>query len=239
MRIRMPYFRSFRFVLYSFVSLMIAASFIKAQTTTAAFQGTVTDTSGALLPGAQVTASNVETGLKRTMTTTDEGRFLLSVLPPGSYEVTVTLPGFETLVRKGMTLTVGQQASLALVLSVGAVDQQVVVTGDAPIVETTQSSVAGVVEERRITELPLNGRDFTQLALVEPAVISLRNTGSGEVGRGFGVRMSVAGSRPDQTAWLLDGMNIKGSTFFGTPGSAGGGLLGVDGVREFQVLTTN
>src|SRR6266516_467967 len=239
MRIRIPYRRSFRFLLYSFLILMIAASLAVAQTTTAAFQGTVTDTTGAVIPAAQVTASNVETGLKRATMTNEAGRFLLSELPPGSYEMTVTLPGFETLVRKGMTLTVGQQANLALVMNVGTIDQRVVVTGDAPIVETTQSSVSGVVEERRITELPLNGRDFTQLALVEPAVVSLRNTGSGEIGRGFGTRMSVAGSRPDQTSWLLDGMNIKGSTQFGTPGSAGGGLLGVDGVREFQVLTTN
>jgi carboxypeptidase family protein len=227
------------FLLYLFLILMITAPLTSAQTTTAAFQGTVTDSSAAVLPGAQVTASNVETGLKRTTITNETGRFLLSELPPGSYEITVTLPGFETLVRKGMTLTIGQQANLTLSMNVGAIDQQIVVTGDAPIVETTQSSVAGVVEERRITELPLNGRDFTQLALVEPAVVSLRNTGSGEIGRGFGTRMSVAGSRPDQTSWLLDGMNIKGSTQFGTPGSAGGGLLGVDGVREFQVLTTN
>src|SRR5437899_2384254 len=239
MRIRTSCLRSFRFLPYSLLILMMAASLAIAQTTTAAFQGTVTDTTGAVIPAAQVTASNVETGLKRATMTNEAGRFLLSELPPGSYEMTVTLPGFETLVRKGMTLTVGQQANLALVMNVGTIDQRVVVTGDAHIVETTQSSVSGVVEERRITELPLNGRDFTQLALVEPAVVSLRNTGSGEIGRGFGTRMSVAGSRPDQTSWLLDGMNIKGSTQFGTPGSAGGGLLGVDGVREFQVLTTN
>src|SRR5439155_26396585 len=142
------------------------------------------------------------------------------------------LPGFDTLVRKGMTLTVGQQASLRLTMNVGTVDQHVLVTGDAPLVETTQSSASGVVEEKRITDLPLNGRDFTQLALVEPAVVSLRHTGSGEIGRGFGTRMSVAASRPDQTSWLLDGMNIKGSTQFDTPRSAGGVHLGVDGVRE-------
>jgi Carboxypeptidase regulatory-like domain len=226
-------------VLYSFVILIVAATLSLAQTTTAAFLGTVMDPSGAVLPGVQVTASNVDTGLKRTTITNEEGRFLLSELPPGSYEVVVSLTGFETLVRKGMTLTIGQQANLSLTMKVGAVDEQVVVTGDAPIVETTQSSVSGVVEEKRITELPLNGRDFTQLALVEPATVSLRNTGTGEVGRGFGTRMSVAGSRPDQTGWLLDGMKINSNTFFGTPGSAGGGLLGVDGVREFQVLTTN
>ncbi len=239
MRVRSKCLASFALILSALVLSMVVPSPSKAQTTTAAFQGTVSDATGAVLPAAQVTASNVDTGLKRTTITNEEGRFLLSELPPGSYEITVSLPGFETLVRKGMTLTVGQQANLALSMKVGAVDEKVVVTGDAPIVETTQSAVSGVVEERRITELPLNGRDFTQLALVEPAVVSLRNTGSGEVGRGFGVRMSVAGSRPDQTSWLLDGMNIKGSTQFGTPGSAGGGLLGVDGVREFQVLTTN
>jgi len=178
MSIRTPYFMGFRFLLWSFLLSIVAASSATAQTTTAAFLGSVTDTSGAVLPAAQVTASNVETGLKRTTTTNEAGRFLLSELPPGSYELTVSLPGFETLVRRGMTLTVGQQASLALVMNVGTIDQRVVVTGDAPIVETTQSSVSGVVEERRITELPLNGRDFTQLALVEPAVVSLRNTGS-------------------------------------------------------------
>ena len=185
-------------VLYSLVILLVATSLSAAQTTTAAFQGTVMDPSGAVLPGVQVTASNVDTGLKRTTITNEEGRFLLSELPPGPYELNVSLTGFETLVRKGLTLTVGQQANLSLTMKVGAVDQQVVVTGDAPIVETTQSSVSGVVEEKRITELPLNGRDFTQLALVEPATVSLRNTGTGEVGRGFGTRMSVAGSRPDQ-----------------------------------------
>jgi outer membrane receptor protein involved in Fe transport len=228
-----------RFFLFSFLILVVAAPLGAAQTTTAAFLGTVMDSSGAVLPGAQVTASNIDTGLKRTTVSNEEGRFLLSELPPGSYELTVSLPSFETLVRKGLTLTVGQQASLTLSLKVGGANEQVVVTGDAPIVETSQSSVSGVVEEKRITELPLNGRDFTQLALVEPSTVSLRNTGTGEVGRGFGTRMSVAGSRPDQTGWLLDGMKINSNTFFGTPGSAGGGLLGVDGVREFQVLTTN
>src|SRR5260370_27691202 len=95
MRARTLYRRNFRLLLYSFVILMLSASFGAAQTTTAAFQGTVTDSSGAVLPGAQVTASNVENGLKRTTTTGDEGRFLLSQLPPGSYEITVTLPGLD------------------------------------------------------------------------------------------------------------------------------------------------
>ena len=239
MKVPAPRLLAFKFFSQALVICIFAVSLSHAQTTTAAFQGTVSDATGAVLPAAQVTASNIDTGLKRTTIANELGRFVLSELPPGSYEITVSLPGFETLVRKGITLTVGQLATLNLQMKVGGVGEQVVVTGDAPIVETSQSAVSGVVEEKRITELPLNGRDFTQLALVEPATVSLRNTGTGEVNRGFGTRMSVAGSRPDQTGWLLDGMNINSNTFFGTPGSAGGGLLGVDGVREFQVLTTN
>ena len=150
------------------------------------------------------------------------------------------MDGFETLVRSGMTLAVGQQANLTLAMQVGAVTQQVTITGEAPIVETTQSAVAGVVDEKRIADLPLNGRDFTQLALIEPSVVSVRNAASGSVTNGFGTKLSVAEfARPDQTGWLLDGMNIRGTSQFGTPGSAGGGIMGVEAVREFQVLTTN
>lgn len=210
-----------------------------AQTTTGAFLGTVTDSSGGVLAGAQVTASNGETGMKRSATTGADGKFVISQLPPDSYSITVTMTGFATLVRGGMTLTVGQQANLSLALQVGAVSQQVTITEEVPIVETTQSAVSGVVEEKRITDLPLNGRDFTQLALVEPSVVSVRNAASGNVSAGFGTRVSVAGSRPDQTGWLLDGVNIRGTSQFGTPGSAGGGVMGVEAVREFQVLTTN
>src|SRR5438552_1197042 len=118
MTVRTPFVSSFRFFLYSFLILTIATPFSIAQTTTAAFLGSITDSSGAVLPGAQVTASNVETGLKRITVSNEEGRFLLSELPPGSYELTVSLPSFETLVRKGLTLTVGQQASLTLSMSI-------------------------------------------------------------------------------------------------------------------------
>jgi hypothetical protein len=100
-------------------SLVIASLPGKAQTTTAAFQGTVTDPSGAVLAGAQVTASNLETGMKRTATTSAEGRYLINQIPPGSYQVTVSMDGFETLVRNGITLTVGQQANLSLAMKVG------------------------------------------------------------------------------------------------------------------------
>jgi len=159
-------------------------------------------------------------------------------LPPGSYQVTATLSGFETLVRTRITLVVGQKATLPLAMKIGAVTEQVTVTGEAPLMNTSTSAVSGVVEEKRILELPLNGRDFSQLPLVIPGVYSVRNTDSIAT-KGYGTRVSMAGSRPDQTSWLLDGTNINSMSNFGTPGSAASLMLGVDAVREFQVLTSD
>jgi hypothetical protein len=209
-----------------------------AQTTTATLSGTVTDESGAVLPGAQITVTNTATGVRRSVTTDSAGRFVASQLPSGPYEVTATLTGFETLLRRGITLAVGQEPSLNPAMKVGAVSEQVEVTADAPLVDTNSSAVAGLVEEKRIEELPLNGRDFSQLPLVQPGVSAVRN-GDVTVSKGYGARIVMGGSRPDQTAWLLDGTNIKSTSNFGTPGSAAGIMLGVDAVREFQVLTSN
>lgn len=219
-------------------SILVFVQVAQAQTTTAVLSGTVTDETGAVLPGAQVTVTNTATGVRRSVTTDAVGRFTASQLPPGSYELTVTQTGFDTLVRQGITLTVGQEASLTLSMKVGTVTEQVTVVGEAPLVNTSSSAVSGVVEEKRIEALPLNGRDFSQLPLVQPGVTAYRS-GEETVSKGYGTRISMGGSRPDQTAWLLDGTNIHGISNFGTPGSAAGLMLGVDAIREFQVLTSN
>jgi outer membrane receptor protein involved in Fe transport len=205
---------------------------------TATISGTVTDQSSAVIPGAEATVANTETGSQRLAVSDERGRFAVPQLPPGRYQVTVVKEGFETLVRSGITLTVGQDAHLSLALTVGAVTQQVTISAEAPLVDTSTSAVTGQVDMNRIQDLPLNGRDFTQLALVGPAVIAARKTDS-IAQKGFGARISMAGSRADQTGWLLDGTNIKSMSNFGTPGSASGLMLGVDAVREFQVLTSN
>ena len=141
-----------------------------AQTTTATLSGVVTDESGAVLPGAQVTVTNTATRVRRAVTTDAAGRFTAPQLEPGPYEVSTTMTGFETLVRQGITLVIGQEAKLALAMKVGAVNEHVTVTAEAPMVNTSSSAVGGVVEEKCIQDLPLNGRDFSQLPLVEPAV---------------------------------------------------------------------
>jgi outer membrane receptor protein involved in Fe transport len=232
-----------RIQLISLLMILVVSSILFsvvaiAQTTTARMSGVVTDESGAVLPGATLTISNTDTGIVRTATSDSSGRYIVLQLPPGPYRVSTTLAGFDTLVREGIQLEVGQEAALNLSLRVGSVNEQVTVVGDAPLVNVTGSAVSGVVDEKRIVDLPLNGRDFTQLALVQPGVLSARNTDS-TASKGYGTRISIAGSRPDQTAWLLDGTNIKGASNFGTPGSAAGVILGVDAVREFQVLTSN
>jgi hypothetical protein len=158
-------------------------------------------------------------------------------LPPGSYELTATLQGFDSLLRQGITLTVGQDALVNLTMQVGSVQTQVTVTGEAPLVNTTSAGVSGVVEEKRITELPLNGRDFAQLALSQPGALNVRTAAAATASKGYGTRVSLSGSRPMDTGWTLDGTNINSVGNFATPGSAAGVVLGVDAIREFRVVT--
>ncbi len=226
-----------RFIFVAAAAVLLCSSLGQAQTT-ARVSGVLTDGTGAVLPRVQVAVMNVTTGIPRTLATDEKGRFVAAQLAPGPYQITATMAGFDTLVRTGITLEVGQEGELSLAMKGGAVSEQVTVTGEAPLVNTSGSAVAGTVEEKRIVELPLNGRDFTQLALVQPGMYLARK--SDTVGtKGFGTRISVAGSRVEQTAWLLDGTNIRGASAFGVPGSAAGLVLGVDAVREFQVLTSN
>ena len=225
-------------LLFCVVSLMLVIGSRGMAQTTATVSGVVTDESGGVLPAVQLAITNAGTGIQRTFTTDTSGRFVVFQLPPGSYKLAATLAGFETLVRDEITLTVGQIATLNLSMKVGSVTEQVTVTADAPLVNTGTSAVSGVVEEKRIEQLPLNGRDFSQLPLVQPGVSAVRN-GDVVVSKGYGTRISMGGSRPDQTAWLLDGTNIRSVSNFGTPGSAAGLMLGVDAVREFQVLTSD
>ncbi|MSO21290.1 MAG: TonB-dependent receptor [Acidobacteria bacterium] len=208
-----------------------------AQTSTARMSGVITDASGGVLPGVQVMVRNVQTGVSRSLTTNDRGRYVAAELPPGSYEITATMNGFDTLLRSGMTLTVGDDPTVNLTLQVGSVSTQVTVTGEAPLVNTTSSGVSGVVEEARITSLPLNGRDFSQLALGQAGALNVRTAAAATASKGFGARVSLSGSRPMDTGWSLDGSNINSVGNFATPGSAAGVVLGVDAIREFRVVT--
>jgi hypothetical protein len=219
------------------VAMLGPAALVSAQGTTGSMSGFVIDDTGGALPGATVTVRHVETDQKRLLVTEGAGRYRAQQLAPGKYELTVELQGFRTARVTDLTLTVGQDAVLNVTLRVGGVDEQVVVTGEAALVNMRQSSVAALVDEKQIRELPLNGRDFSQLTLLQPGVTASPSSQQ-QVDRGMGTQVSIAGARPNQISYQLDGTdaNTQGN---GSPGSAAGGLLGVETVREFQVLVNN
>ncbi len=128
-----------------------------AQTSTATILGTVKDTSGALVPGVSITVKHTESGLTRSVVSGELGGYNVPLLPVGAYEITTTMPGFKQAVRSGINLVVGQEAVVDLTLEVGAAAEQVTVTEEAPLVNTTTSSTSGVITEQQVKELPLNG----------------------------------------------------------------------------------
>jgi len=135
--------------------------------TTATILGVVKDSSDALLPGVSVRATEVNTAVSRTVVSDDRGRYRVSDLPVGSYELKAALSGFKEFVQKGITLAISQEATINITLQVGAVSEQVTVVGEAPLVETSNAQVAGLVTSTQVRELPLNGRSFDQLALIQ------------------------------------------------------------------------
>ncbi|OFW19383.1 MAG: hypothetical protein A3H27_14330 [Acidobacteria bacterium RIFCSPLOWO2_02_FULL_59_13] len=207
------------------------------QVTTGTISGTVQDSTGAVVPGANVVVRNVDTGLTRTVVNDEAGRYRVAQLPLGNYEVEVAHAGFQTEVRRGIQLTVGREAVVNMALSVGAVTERVEVAAEAPLVDTTSASVAYLVDDKKIRDLPLNGRNYTQLALLQPGVSGV-NLERRDNTSGNGGTMSVSGSRVKSHLFLIDGQNVNDSSG-GTPGSAVGTNLGVDAIREFSVITNN
>ena len=221
--------------------LFLSGGIAWAQVNTGTILGTAKDPSGAVLPGVQVTILNVDTGISRTATTDEGGRYSAPSLSLGNYRVTGTVAGFQTLVRSGIVLTVGQDAVVDLSLTVGGVAQTVEVTGGAPLVETTTASLGSLVDESTIRALPLNGRSWDQLALLQPGVILLDTGGLGGNSSylfGSGERFTVGGQRDVSNSFLLDGTNINDQGN-GTPGGAAGTNLGVDTIREFKTFTNS
>jgi len=223
-----------------FVSLSPAP--VSAQVVGATISGAVTDTSGSKMPGVEIVITNVGTSITTKTSTKSEGTFTVPNLQPGTYEISASQKGFSTLVRKGITLTVGQELILNLSLQVGSVNEQVTVTADAPTVNLANATISGVIEQRTVQELPLNGRSWTDLATLQPGVHASQNqppiNAGDRVKRGLGLELTISGARPQQNNYLLDGVNINDYANAG-PGSVLGGNLGTDAVAEFSVLTTN
>src|ERR1700694_863292 len=206
-----------------------------------AIQGTITDPAGAALPGVKVEIVNVSTQIVTTLTSNDDGVYTAPNLLPGDYTVTATRSGFSTTVTQ-VTLTVGAQRVANMAMRIGSFTEVVKVEAEAPDVELSTSEVSAVVNATTIRELPLNGRDWTQLATLQPGITSIRTqpaVGAGDRGqRGFGTQMTVNGGRPAQNNYRLDGTSINDYSN-SAPGSVLGTDLGSAAVAEFSVLSSN
>jgi outer membrane receptor protein involved in Fe transport len=228
-------YRSFRrIVCLSFLTLCVVAVGL-AQTTTSTLTGEVRDTNGAVLAGAQVTARHNETGLTRTTVSTEDGRFVFPGLPLGDFEITVERTGFQRLIHKDVRLSVGETLALNLTMLVAQVTADVEVTGGEALVNTQSQELSYLVSERAIKELPLNGRNYTDLASLQPGVIPFSHRDGGSV-VAHGLGMSINGQDPRSNVYLLDGTPQNDFTN-GPAGSAAGTALGLETIREFRVET--
>jgi hypothetical protein len=206
----------------------------------ATLSGTITDQSNAAVVGANVTVRSLETGEIRNMQSDAFGRYQVFALPVGVYEVSVKKTGFAEQVRTGIHLVVGQVANADLQLRVGEVSQQVKVDSDAPMVTVTTADISGIVGEQQVKDLPLNGRSYDLLLPLNPGIVnftSQKTGGTGVSNSSTANNFAVSGNRPQQNLFLLNGVEFTGAAENNMqPGGPSGLLLGVEGVREFNVL---
>src|SRR5947209_2783349 len=225
-----------------FFGLLAACPFLPvlyAQRVGATIQGTVHDPTGAVIPGVMITAISTETNLRRTATSNSAGLFSVPDLPPGKYRVQVSSQGFQTSVMENIELVVGQEFVLNTALQIGALTQQVTVESEALLVDTTTAQVSGLVAERQVKDLPLNGRSFDNLISLNPVMVNssaIKQTTSSSTGPGN--YFSVAGRRPGENIFLWNGVEYPGGSnaISSTPGGVSGQLLGIEAVREFNIV---
>lgn len=205
--------------------------------------GTVTDSNARVINNVHIAIENVETGVRREVTTNDEGFYSAPNLLPGTYLVTFSASGFKTESRRGIGLTVGASVSLDQVLIVGSITEKVTVQSEVPAVQLASSDISAVVNATTVRELPLNGRSWTDLAELQPGVSAIHtqpdfSAGTDRGNRGFGQQLTISGARPQQNNYRLDGVSLNDYAN-GAPGSVLGGSLGVDAIQEFSVITSN
>src|SRR5881296_419641 len=197
--------------------IVLAGGLVYGQNFSAAISGFVRDATGAVIPGTTVTAKHTETGLTRSVRSNEEGGYTMPSLPVGSYEVTAEKPGFRQQVRRGITLVVAQEAVVNLTLDIGDLVEKITVTEETPIVNTTLSSVSGLINEQQIKEMPLNGRSFNDLLVLNTNVNDNRsNTAAG------GPSFSIAGKRLETNRWTINGMDYIGTNSQGTANAPNG-----------------
>lgn len=227
-----------------FLALMVAILCVFSGSATAQvsanLSGKITDQSGAAVSNAKVTVTNLDTGFSRRTLSDQSGRYQFSALAIGLYEIKVTKEGFAEAVRTGIRLVVGQDASADLSLRIGRVSETVRVDEDAAVVNLTTHDISGLVGERQVKDLPLNGRSYDLLLTLNPGVVNFTWEKTGGIGVSnstTGNDFAVSGNRPQQNLFLLNGVEFTGAAENNMqPGGTSGQLLGVDAVQEFNVL---
>jgi hypothetical protein len=227
--------------LWLFVAVLAVR--LAAQVGGGAISGTVTDPANAAIAGADVTIESVNTGEIRRVTTSATGLYSAPNLVPGPYAITVTATGFSTLTRSNLTVQVSSELVVNLQLQIGAATQKIEVVEESPAVDAATSSIVAVNNGQTVRELPLNGRDWTSLAALQPGVSVVRTQQAPALSvvranRGLGTFMTVSGNRPQQNNYRLDGVSVNDYSGSG-PASVLGVSLGVDAIQEFSVITGN
>jgi len=202
--------------------------------------GSIKDPSGAGIAGATVKIKNLETGAERELVTDEGGRFSAPSLAVGNYEIAAFKTGFRLDAKTGVTLVVGQRAEVDLTLQIGDVHQSVEVSAYSTVVKVTNEDTSGLVGEREVKDLPLNGRSYDQLLTLNPGIVNYASQRAGGIGTSnsvLGNMFAASGRRPQENLYLLNGVEFtSASEINNTPGGVSGQLLGVDAVREFAVV---
>ena len=225
-----------QFTLAAVLGLLSTGSVLRAQVgTPGTFIGTVRDATNSSVSGAKVTAMNLATGLVTSTTTSDTGLYRIPELPPGHYRLEVSMTGFRTELHNDVELTVSQTQELNFSLQIGATNETVTVTGEAPLVDTSSSTVSSLVNEQQVQNLPLNGRSYDNLITLTPG-ISNSNAAWGpgnSANRGTTAIFEIGGTRPTMTKLVVDGSQFSGGGAQNTNlSTASGKLLGVDSLRN-------
>jgi hypothetical protein len=220
--------------------ILLLSSMLGAQVS-ASITGIVRDATGASVSGVKVSATNQETGMVRSTTTNKRGQYVLFSLPVGRYDVRMEKAGFKAEIRKDISLAVGEQFVLNQTLQVGEIHDRITVTGETSLVSATTERTSGIVGERQIKSLPLNGRSYDELLTLNPGIVNYTSEKTGGVGvsnSAVANMFAVSGRRPQENLFLLDGIEYTGAAEINLqPGGTSGQLLGVDAIREFNVLT--
>jgi Carboxypeptidase regulatory-like domain/TonB-dependent Receptor Plug Domain len=223
-------------ILLAFCLFAISCVSASAQLTGGTLTGTLSDVSGATIVGATAKATNTATGVSTTAITNQNGLFHIVNLVPGSYELTLSQPGFTTALKKGIALEVGQVLTVNFTLNIASSAETIEVTSAATTVDVASASLSYEVSGTTMREMPMNGRDFTSLAALQPGVAQIGTQVSQTMRAGFGVRLSISGTRPSTNNFLFDGISINDSGN-NTPGSALGVTLGVEAVDQFRLIS--